>query len=442
MARIPLAVLLLWLLAPGAATAAPGELIVYAASRCDQQGDLGPNVPTFDGSPRSCDSELWTVRPDGTDDRQLTFNGVADSDPAWSPDGLRLAVARGVPEDHGFTRIHVIGADGSGSTQISHGFDANGVSTSDGGPSWSPLGDRVAFSAGFPGDLFTVGADGRGQLRISDDPRHELRPTFSPEGARVAFTRYASRDDNAVGLGQAGIWILPSVGGVALPVTSGDVPVDFMQFGFSPDCTRIAFATGDRVHTVSTLGGPVEALGPAGSREPDFSPDGDRLVYTAVTAGEGGRQVSNLFVLDITRPAAPPVQITRIAEGSGAYTPDWAPNGAFAPLCRRADALAPVVELIGGGARPSRAAAPARAAIGRSPTPAAARPGSRPALPRGRPLRHPLAGGGVRPPRREAAPGLASDPQRARLAPARTQAAGGRLHRAGSCARRAREPHA
>jgi Tol biopolymer transport system component len=39
------------------------------------------------------DCEVFTVRADGTGSRRLT-NGVEDYNPAWSPDGTKIAVAR------------------------------------------------------------------------------------------------------------------------------------------------------------------------------------------------------------------------------------------------------------------------------------------------------------------------------------------------------------
>ncbi len=52
---------------------------------------------------------LYTINPDGTGEAQLTTSGDAGS-PQWSPDGQRIALARGVG---GNTDIYTIDADGS-----------------------------------------------------------------------------------------------------------------------------------------------------------------------------------------------------------------------------------------------------------------------------------------------------------------------------------------
>ena len=40
---------------------------------------------------RDGDSEIYTMRSDGTDVRQLTVNAASDGDSAWSPDGTQIA---------------------------------------------------------------------------------------------------------------------------------------------------------------------------------------------------------------------------------------------------------------------------------------------------------------------------------------------------------------
>ena len=67
---------------------------VIALSACDD----GPTPPLSD--PRGVllvvqgagrDAEIYAMRPDGSERRQLTRNTVFDGDPDWSPDGRQLA---------------------------------------------------------------------------------------------------------------------------------------------------------------------------------------------------------------------------------------------------------------------------------------------------------------------------------------------------------------
>jgi Tol biopolymer transport system component len=82
------------------------------------------------GAVGSRDLEIYVMRTDGTDVRQLTENQrVRDSDPAWSPDSRRIAF---VSDRDGNREIYVMNADGSNQTNISRN------PADDESPSWIP----------------------------------------------------------------------------------------------------------------------------------------------------------------------------------------------------------------------------------------------------------------------------------------------------------------
>ena len=137
-------------------------------------------------------ARLSTLRPDGTDVRVLTSGPYADSQPAWSPDGTRLAFVRQRVEHHeslGPTPgpIWIVRADGTGLVELTHGpFDRE--------PTWSPDGSAIAFvagpqragisidqagwigattpHAGFPRRRFAHVVPGRVRHRLRADPGH------------------------------------------------------------------------------------------------------------------------------------------------------------------------------------------------------------------------------------------------------------------------------
>ena len=87
-------------------------------------------------------SQLYEIGTEaGAKPRQLTAAKEGASQPAWSPDGRRLAFVRTVDEK---PQVFVMAADGGEARQLTrykHGA---------GSPKWSPDGRQVLFSAGIP----------------------------------------------------------------------------------------------------------------------------------------------------------------------------------------------------------------------------------------------------------------------------------------------------
>jgi TolB protein len=116
-----------------AAWSADGSLIGYSVWR-------GPNVGNY----------IYTVRPDGTEKRQITFARPLDAyprqdlDPAWSPDGKRIAFTNNA---NIYPELSVMNADGTDFVQLSHD-GANGFVI---GPVWSLDGKRIAYMRHYAG---------------------------------------------------------------------------------------------------------------------------------------------------------------------------------------------------------------------------------------------------------------------------------------------------
>jgi WD40-like Beta Propeller Repeat len=118
---------------------------------------------------------IHALNPDGTGNTALT--SATDHNPAWSPDGTRIAFDRS-------SDIYVMEADGSHLTQLT----TNPAADKD--PAWSPDGSQLAFESDRGGslDIWTMNADGSGPVRLTTDPASDVDPSWSPNGSKIAFS--------------------------------------------------------------------------------------------------------------------------------------------------------------------------------------------------------------------------------------------------------------
>jgi Tol biopolymer transport system component len=60
-------------------------------------------------------------------------------------------------------------------------------------PSFSPDGLRIVYAAGVPGDradhIFTIQHDGRAKAKLTDIDANDTSPRFSPDGKTIVFAR-------------------------------------------------------------------------------------------------------------------------------------------------------------------------------------------------------------------------------------------------------------
>ena len=132
------------------------------------------------GSAQTSAGQIWAVRPDGSEQHQLTTVEGGAFGGFWSPDGTRLAYDS---DRTGDFEIYVSGSDGSNEVRLTDDpADAWG-------PSWSADGTQVLFTSnrGGDNDIWVIGADGSGERQLTDDPADDTVAVWSPDGRRIAF---------------------------------------------------------------------------------------------------------------------------------------------------------------------------------------------------------------------------------------------------------------
>ena len=119
------------------------------------------------------------IHADGTGDRTIVVGGW---DPAWSPDGSRIAFAKQTAKAQ---RLCLCDPDGGHVTELRDVDNPLGFTM----PAWSPDGTRIAYSDTANGalELFLINADGTGRRQLTWAQHANVYPAWSPDGKTLMF---------------------------------------------------------------------------------------------------------------------------------------------------------------------------------------------------------------------------------------------------------------
>ena len=217
------------------------------------------------------------------------------------------------------TAIYAINPDGTGQQRLTDGMHYDGSSA------WSPDGRMIAFSSNRDGqiELYTMRADGSRQERLT-------HTTVSPGAAapQLSMGSWSAKSvlayvHNPPFASEGMLMTMPAGGGTPTALTTGQT---FCCPDWSPDGNRIVF-TSTRVGGTSHLfisnadGTGVTQItsGAFGDGEPSWSPDGQHLAFTRLPA----TGPAHIWVVNID--GTNPVQVTTGASFDG--SPSWSPDG-------------------------------------------------------------------------------------------------------------------
>jgi len=250
--------------------------------------DLSAPSPRANGkiafvSFRDDNYEIYVMTPNGGNPTNLTNNAAYDADPAWSPDGSKIAFFSTRDESHG--EIYVMNADGNGTpTRLT----TNAVDDFD--PAWSPDGSKIAFHTNRDGnyEIYVMNADGSGTpTRLTTNAAADAFAGWSPDGSNIAF--FSTRDQ-----AQGEIYVM-NADGSGTPTRLTTNAAQDIHPAWSPDGSKIAFHS-DRdgnyeVYVMDANGGNQTNLtNHAGYI--DISPDWQPAAFSSTTPTPAGTNVT------------------------------------------------------------------------------------------------------------------------------------------------------
>jgi len=252
-------------------------------------------------------TQIYVMDANGANPTNITNNpGTFSRDPAWSPDGTKIAFSRDQNPVTDSSDIYVMNADGSNLIRLTThpGMDSE--------PAWSPDGTKIAFNSARNGnpDIYVMNANGSNQTRLTTDPDIDIQPTWSPDGGKIAFTSY--RD------GGKQVFVMDANGSNQTSLTPGSG--EHQEAAWSPDGTKIAFRKGGRICVMSASGGDQTQLTSGGAdRWPAWSPDGTKIAFNRGETPDIPIQQDDIFVIN-----ADGSNLTNLTDNT-AYEdgPDW-----------------------------------------------------------------------------------------------------------------------
>lgn len=287
----------------GVAAASPSpspevvERIAYSLIRpSDRQA--APACDVFAGEAR-----LWLIGPGGDGAvRALAPGDVFETQPAWSPDGKRLAFV-GL-EQNGDASLYVADADWSGARKLLPATPPEGTDNDPAlwrRPSWSPDGSRLLFTYG-QGGVWEVAADGSGLQRLIAPFPAPPEPTPDAQGnVEEVF---------APTFGRA-VW---------MPDGRIAVEVNQQKKDSSPALTVVYAADANGTGLAPLPGLPADVS----VTDPAWAPDGTLAFLGGVPSGSPDVPgASDLYIRDVGTQTARKLGLP--AESAGA--PAWSPDG-------------------------------------------------------------------------------------------------------------------
>ncbi len=271
---------------------------------------------THQPGPGSGIHEIYAINADGTGNTRIINASIGLNHHDWSPDAQQIAAVGYVSQ--ATWSIHVFDADGGGLARFTN---TNGVWDNE--PTWSPDGAMIAFTRMYPAqdnrsEIWTMNADGSDQRWIGVEG---FTARWSPDGTRFIYQSSFSE--------VADVHTCAIDGTDEQRLTS--TAFDELTPIWSPDGSQVAFAANDDgdfdIYVMDSDGGNRRRLtdNDVADYVPRWSPDGSMIAFDS---GLPGNDHWEVYVINVDGTNLR--RVTNTLAPATAINPVWRPDPAQA----------------------------------------------------------------------------------------------------------------
>ena len=131
--------------------------------------------------------DIWIIKENGGEVKQLTGSELNESAPSWSPDTKKIAYQI---LDKGKNKISIISIDGKDSEVLISDDDSKPeLSFNESAPKWSPDGKLIAYTSNQSGkyEIWLYDVLTKAKKRLTYTKGISGSPAFSPDGKKIIF---------------------------------------------------------------------------------------------------------------------------------------------------------------------------------------------------------------------------------------------------------------
>jgi len=231
---------------------------------------------------------VLTANSDGT--HVLPVTDANSSAPVWSPDGTKLLVGTGPLSDGRFA-TSIVNADGTDFHTLPLLTPGLGLVCT----VWSPDGKYCAAQGGDDQNpsldgVYRVNVNNGSAVRLTSG--FDIPGDYSPDGSQIVFGRYSPDDGQGLALyivNANGTGLHKLITEIFQPVNDGSWSPQGNRIVFSrhvtasvPGSIWVINSDGTDLHQINVRG--LNCGKSVGCHEPQWSPDGTRIIFAANTA--------------------------------------------------------------------------------------------------------------------------------------------------------------